>query len=771
MSDQQPKRSTSMIGKTVSHYRILEKIGGGGMGDVYRAQDTSLDRFVAVKFPSDETCLNSAALVRFRREARAASGLSHRNICTIYEFDDSEDRPFLVMELLAGQTLQKLIGGQKLDTERVVAFGIQIAEALAAAHKKGILHRDIKPGNIFVVDGDLVKILDFGLARLSPLPSVDTVAAAGLRTVDPVTESRTIMGTANYMSPEQWEGQTLDVRTDLFSTGAVLYEMCTGHIAFSGANIRDAILHLDPIPPQHWNLSLPVRIVEIINKALEKDRELRYQSALEISTDLKRLERDLKRTTPDPLIKSRSRVREPEILPIAVLPLRNATNDPEAEFLADGISESLISTLSQLPNLRVTCRMSSFRYRGDSVDPITVGRELTVKAIIVGRIVTKGDSLSVNLELIDTLHSSYMWGRSFLRKRADLVTLQEEIADSVADELQVKLKSGEKKSLAKRSTRNSKALELYLKGRYHWNKRTTESLRKGLDCFKQAIDIDPSYVQAHAGVADSYAMLVWNLAISSHDGLPRARASALKALEIDNRLAEGHASLAFVKLFYDWDWKGADTEFQRTFKLDASYAMARQWYAMELAALGHYEEAKHTTDHALQLDPLSNSINATSGLVFYFARQFESSLAQCRKTIELDPNFFASHFVCGLALEQIGQHDEALAEFQAAVDLSGRLPLFLAALGHGYAVAARKTETHRVIDEIRDASKHKYQSSYAVAAIYAGLGQTDQALEWLERACDERATWMIFLKVHPYFDNLHGEPRFQELLKRFQYVG
>jgi TolB-like protein/Tfp pilus assembly protein PilF len=462
-------------------------------------------------------------------------------------------------------------------------------------------------------------------------------------------------------------------------------------------------------------------------------------------------------------------MREPEILTIAVLPLRNATNDPEVEYLADGISESLITTLSQLLNLRVTCRMSSFRYRGDSVDPITVGRELNVKAIIVGRTVTKGDSLSVDLELIDTLHSSHMWGRSFLRKRADLVTLQEEIADSVADELQVK--SGEKKSLAKRSTRNSKALEVYLKGRYHWNKRTTESLRKGLDCFKQAIDIDPSYAQAHAGVADSYAMLVWNLAISSHDGLPRARVSALKALEIDNRLAEGHASMAFVKLFYDWDWKGAETEFQRTFKLDASYAMARQWCAMELAALGRYEEARQTTDHALQLDPLSNSINATSGLVFYFSRQFEPSLAQCRKTIELDPNFFASHFVCGLALEQMGQHEEALVEFQAAVDLSGRLPLFLAALGHGYAAAGRKTETHRVIDELQDASKHMYRSSYALAAIYAGLGQTDQALEWLERACDERATWIIFLKVHPYFDNLHSEPRFQELLKRFQFVG
>jgi serine/threonine-protein kinase len=758
-----------MIGKTLSHYRILEKIGGGGMGDVYRAQDINLGRFVAIKFPSDETFLNPAALERFRREAKAASGLTHPNICTIYEFDDSEDRPFLVMELLEGQTLQKLIAGQGLDTERVVAFGIQIAEALAAAHKKGILHRDIKPGNIFVVDDDVVKILDFGLAKLSPPASADSAAVAGLGTVAPVTESRTIMGTANYMSPEQWEGEILDVRTDLFSTGAVLYEMCTGHIAFSGANIRDVIFHLDPIPPQHWNLSLPVRMVEIINKALEKDRELRYQSALEIATDLKRLERDLKRTIADPPIKSRSRVRETGILPIAVLPLRNAPNDPEAEFLADGISESLISTLSQLPNLRVICRMSSFRYRGDSVDPITVGRDLSVKAIIVGRIVTKGDSLSVDLELIDTLHASHMWGRIFLRKRADLVTLQEEIADSVADELQAK--SNEKKSPAKRSTRNSKALELYLKGRYYWNKRTTEPLRKGLDCFKQAIDIDPSYAQAHAGVADSYAMLVWNLAISSHDGLPRARVSALKALEIDNRLAEGHASLAFVKLFYDWDWKGADTEFQRTFKVDANYAMARQWYAMELAALGRYEEAKQTTDHALQLDPLSNSINATSGLVFYFSREFEPSLAQCRKTIELDPNFFASHFVCGLALEQMGQHDEALAEFQAAVDLSGRLPLFLAALGHAYALVGRKTETHELIDEIRDASKHKYESSYSVAAIYAGLGQTDQALEWLERACDERATWMIFLKVHPYFDNLHTEPRFQELLKRFQFEG
>jgi len=756
-------RPASMIGKTVSHYRILEKIDGGGMGTVFKAQDLKLERLVALKFPLDEICLDPSGLQRFHREAKAASGLSHPNICIIYEFDNSEDKPFLVMELLQGQTLQKLIRGQSLAIERVLAFGIQIAEALAAAHKKNILHRDIKPGNIFVTDDDIVKLLDFGLAKLAP-ESEDT--EGDLRTTDRPTDPGSAMGTANYMSPEQWEGRTPDARTDLFSTGAVLYEMCTGHIAFAGANVGDAILHLDPVSPLHWNPELPAGMVDIVNKALEKDRELRYQSAPEIVADLRRLERGLKKLALG--LQDKPSPPKPDFLTIAVLPLQNSTGDPEIEFLGDGISESLISALSQLSNLRVTCRMSAFRYRG-SVDPMIVGRELNVKAIIVGGIVSRGDSLSVNLELIGTLHANHMWGKNFRRKRGDLVTLQEEIADSVADELQMKLSSGEKKKVVKRSTRNSQALELYLKGRYHWNKRTTESLRKGLDCFQQAIALDPGYAQAHAGVSDSYFMLVWNIAISSHDGLPRARASAQRALEIDNRLADGHASLAFVKLFYDWDWKGAETEFQRTIRLDASYASARQWYAMELAALGLYEEAKRTTDHALKLDPFSNSINATSGLVSYFSRQFDQCLEQCRKTIELDPNFFASHFVCGLALEQMGQHEQALAEFQAAVDLSSRLPLFLAALGHGYAVAGRREEAQKVIDEIRDASRHKYRSSYPVAAIYAGLGQTDQALEWLEMACDERATWMIFLKVHPYFDNLRAEPRFQELLQRLQF--
>jgi serine/threonine protein kinase/Flp pilus assembly protein TadD len=758
-----------MIGKLVSHYRILEEIPGGGMGKVYRAQDVILGRLVAVKFPSDEICLDRAALERFRREAKTASSFSHRNICTIYEFVESADPPFLVMELLKGKTLQKLIGGQKVDALRTVTIGIQIAEALAAAHGTGILHRDIKPGNIFIEDNDVVKIIDFGLAKFSPRTSVDSEAASSLHTAEPVTESRTIMGTANYMSPEQWDGKPLDIRTDLFSTGAVLYEMCTGHIAFSGPNVGDAILHIDPIPPVRWNKDLPARMIEILNKALEKDRDLRYQSASEIVTDLKRVERDILRIVPEAASRPRTAAPLPEILPVAILPLENATKDAETEFLAYGISDSLISTLSQLPNLRVTCRMSAFRYRPPDIDPVAVGRALNVKALLVGRIAPRGDSLSVDLELIDTVHTSHMWGRSFQRKLADLVTLQEEIADSVADEVQAKLKSGQRKRLQPRSTRNSRALQLYLKGRYHWNKRTTEALRKGLDSFKQAIELDPTYAQAYSGVSDSYAMLVWNIAMSSHDGLPLAKEFALKALEMDNRLGEAHASMAFVRLFYDWDWKGADAEFQRTFRLDASYAMARQWHAMELAALGRYEDAKRTTDRALQLDPLSNSINATSGLVFYFSRQYDQCVSQCRKTIELDPSFFASHFVCGLGLEQLGKHEESLAEFQAAVDLSGRLPLFLSALGHSYAVSGKGKEAQQIIDEIQDTSKQRYSSRYAVAAIYAGLGETSQALDWLERACDERATWMIFLRVHPYFDGLKLEPRFKGILDRLHF--
>jgi eukaryotic-like serine/threonine-protein kinase len=765
-----------MLGATVLHYRIVEELGRGTFGVVYKAEDTHLQRLVALKFLSEQLSADSSAVERFRREAWAASSLNHPNICVIHDVNEANGRPFIIMEFLEGRTLRLVIGGRPLPIERVLDFGIQIADGLTAAHEKGIIHRDIKPANIFVTEQNQVKILDFGLAKLQPQSPLES-GSTQFSTLG--TDSCSIVGTPNYMSPEQACGEQLDARSDIFSFGAVLYEMCTGQMAFRGASapvVSDSIRHDDPIPPARLNQRLHEKMPDIMAKSLEKDRALRYQHASDLAADLRRVKRSVEsypRPASDSHAAPRSRApskKEPSILKIAVLPLQNATGDLETEFLADGISESLISSLSQLPGLRVIARMSSFRYRGTEVDPLVVGNELQVGAILVGRIVTRKDSLSVTLELIDTRDESYIWGARYTRKLADLVALEEEIADSVAGKLQVKFKSGERKPLSRRTTGNSDAFQLYLKGRFHWNMRTTESLRKGLDYFKQAIEMDPLYALAYAGIADSYSMMVWGSGASSHDGLPKARAAALKALEIDDRLAEGHASLAFVKMFYEWDWKGAESEFRRTFELNPNYAVARQWYAVELAASGREQEAEAATTGALQLDPLSNSINATSGLLFYFARQFDKALEQCHRTIDLDPNWFASHFVYGLTYEQMGQHEEALAEFQAAVDLSSRLPLTLSALGHCYGVLRKREEAQRIIDEIRDGSKHKDRSSYWVAVIYSGLGETPHALEWLEKACDERAPWVIFLKVHPYFDHLVGEPQYQELVRRLNFV-
>jgi TolB-like protein/Tfp pilus assembly protein PilF len=452
---------------------------------------------------------------------------------------------------------------------------------------------------------------------------------------------------------------------------------------------------------------------------------------------------------------------------IAVLPFHNKTGSSENEYLSEGISASLISSLSELSKLIVMSRASCFRFSSESADPIVVGRELGVGAIIMGTIALRGEILSISLELVNTTDGSHVWGGRYDRRLAKLAGIEDAIAQDVADKLQ--LKFGHKKSGARRTAKNSKAFQLYLKGRYHWNKRTTDHLKQGLECFKQAIDSDPGYALAYAGVADSYNMLVWNLTMSAHDGLPKARSAAVKALEIDSKLAEGHAALAFVKLFYEWDWQAADAEFKRTFELKGDYPTAPLWHAMELAALGRFQEAVLTTDRALESDPLSLSINAISGLVFYFMRQPDTALKQCKRTIEIDPNFFASHFVCGLVLEQIGRHEEAIPEFQASVDLSSRLPLFLQGLGHGLAVAGQREAAQAIIAELREASRPKYRSSFAVAVIYAGLGEMQLALEWLEKACDERATWMIFARVHPYFDALQAEPRFQALVRRLRF--
>ncbi len=458
--------------------------------------------------------------------------------------------------------------------------------------------------------------------------------------------------------------------------------------------------------------------------------------------------------------------KDPSVLRIAVLPLENSGGNPETEFLSDGVSESLITRLSELSSLRVISRTSVFRYKGQAVDPRAVGRELEVDAVLTGRMVTRGNALSISLELINIRDNSIMWGDRYNREINDLVTVEDEIAQSVAEKLQLKLTGGGRIPLPKRSQQSPAAYQLYLKGRYYWNRRTGDAVRKGLDYFNQAIELDPAYGLAYAGVADSYAMMVFNIMISPRDGLPKARAAATMALERDERLAEARSSLAFVKMFYDWDWAGAEQEFHRTFELNPNYSIARQWYAMELAALGRHEEAVRETERGLQIDPLSLSINATSSLLLYFVRQYDEGLDQGLATVEMDPSFFASHFVSALALEQKGQLDRAILEFRASADLSGRWPLFLGGYGHACAVRGEREEALKIVTELRDTSVGKYVSSFAVAAVYAGFGDKELTLDWLEKAYEERGTWMIFLNVHPYFDFLRAEPRFQNLLRK-----
>jgi serine/threonine protein kinase/tetratricopeptide (TPR) repeat protein len=792
-----PERTRIPItnGTRLGPYEILSFIGAGGMGEVYRARDPRLGRLVAIKVLSEEMSKSPEALARFEREAKAVAALSHPNILAIHDFGFEQGIHFAVMELLEGEDLRSRLRNG-IPWRKAVEIGAAIADGLSAAHGKGIVHRDLKPENLFITSEGWVKILDFGLARVLPrvVQPDDVTESLPAETDEAKTRFGTVMGTYRYMSPEQVRGEPAGIRSDIFSLGCVLYEMAAGVQPFvrpTAAESIAATLMADPPQLTGSDKNIPPEFEALVKHCLEKKADDRFQSARDLAFALRSIGSSGTHTVigPPPPVKARTRIRpvfgagivaavlaalalymwlgrSTGIHSLAVLPFVNAGGTANVEYLTDGITEGIINNLSQVPDLGVVSRSSVFRYKGKQADPQQVAQELKAGAVLTGRLVFHDDSVSVSAELMDTRTNLQIWGQQYDRKLADLSGVASEISREVSEKLRPTLSGEAKTRLSKLPTKNSEGYQLYLQGRYQWNKRTLDGIQQAIDLFQQAIVKDPGYALAHAGLADAYISLADYNVLSAREVMPRARKAATQALELDDSLAEAHASLGWVKLSHDWAFPDAEKEFKRAIDLNPNYAMAHEVYGEYLMLTGKPDEAAASMKHAQELEPVSLLVNNAVALNSYYAGHEDQAIDQTRKTLLLDPNFVSAHVLLGRIFQHQRTYGESAVEFQKALDLSEGDSSEMAAQAQGFAVSGNAAEARKILGELKERSQQTYVQPVWIAVILSALGQKDEAFQWMQKGYEDRSGWLIYLKVDPFFDNVRSDPRFTELVQR-----